>query len=665
MRITRSAVVWLAVLAVAGCNPTPDIPDAGEGDAAATADAGSGCVDADGDGIADEVEGVTDSDGDGTPDAMDTDSDGDGIDDATESGVTDCGAPADTDGDGTPDYLDDDSDNNGVPDATEGDADSDGDGLGDYADDDNDGDLIPDTTEIGDDASMPADTDGDGTPDYLDLDSDGDTIGDIHEGDLDNDGDGIADRLDPDSDDDGLTDAMEAGDADVSTPPVDSDGDTVPDFRDPDSDNDGLSDADELAAGTDPTNADSDMDGASDLVETAAGTDPTNAMDNPGANGDFIFVMPYMAPPTPDRDTLDFATDIQVADVYFVMDATGSMGSSISSFQAAIRDTLIPDIIAEIPNTQVGIGEFRDYGISPYGSSGNQPYTNFQDITSDIAAAQAATSSYRAAGGNDGPESHGQAMWAIATGNGLPFPGSSLPDRTGCPPNTFGYPCFRDTAVPIVVMITDIYWHNGPGDAHPYTGISGEPQYADVVSAAMMNRIRFIGIGQGSLGIAHMEQFGRDIGSVDMAGDPFVTQYSGSASALSTSIVNQIRTLASQTPLDISTVFTDDPSDTVDTAAAFLERLEANEAGDMARGCDPRMGEDTDMDGFPDVFRAVLPGNRVCFDVIPKQNDTVMPTTSPQLFRATVQVLGDGFTPLDERDVFFLVPPEITITGPD
>ena len=53
----------------------------------------------------------------------------------------------------------------------------------------------------------------------------------------------------------------------------------------------------------------------------------------------------------------------------------------------------------------------------------------------------------------------------------------------------------------------------------------------------------------------------------------------------------------------------------------------------------------------------MLPGNRVCFDVVVKTNVTVEPTEAPQLFRATVEVLGDGFTSLDERDVFFLVPP--------
>jgi hypothetical protein len=34
-----------------------------------------------------------------------------------------------------------------------------------------------------------------------------------------------------------------------------------------------------------------------------------------------------------------------------------------------------------------------------------------------------------------------------------------------------------------------------------------------------------------------------------------------------------------------------------------------------------------------------------------------MPTADPQLFRAEVDVLGDGVTVLDTRTVYFLVPP--------
>ena len=72
---------------------------------------------------------------------------------------------------------------------------------------------------------------------------------------------------------------------------------------------------------------------------------------------------------------------------------------------------------------------------------------------------------------------------------------------------------------------------------------------------------------------------------------------------------------------------------------------------------------DTNGDGYRDTFQGVRPGTPVCFDIIVKQNDTVPPTAMPQMFRANLQVLGDGFTPLDTRDIFFLVPPLIQVSG--
>jgi hypothetical protein len=38
-------------------------------------------------------------------------------------------------------------------------------------------------------------------------------------------------------------------------------------------------------------------------------------------------------------------------------------------------------------------------------------------------------------------------------------------------------------------------------------------------------------------------------------------------------------------------------------------------------------------------------------------------TDSPQLFKATITVFGDGITQLDQRDVYFLVPPR-PLDGP-
>ena len=271
-------------------------------------------VDADGDGIRDNIEGQ------GTyvkPSGKDTD--GDGLDDAydPDNGGTYV-SPVDTDKDGKPDFRDLDSDADGIPDNVEGQGtyvkptgkDTDGDGLDDaydadnkgtyidpvdtdkdgkpdYRDVDSDGDGIPDSVEKGSDPNNPVDTDGDGTPDYRDLDSDNDGIPDsIEKGPdgnnpVDTDGDGTPDYRDIDADGDGIPDATEKG-AD-GTKPRDSDGDGIPDYLDIDCDNDGITDKVENNGGAtlldtdkdgipDILDLDSDGDGITDVVE-ADGTD--------------------------------------------------------------------------------------------------------------------------------------------------------------------------------------------------------------------------------------------------------------------------------------------------------------------------------------------------------------------------------------------------------
>jgi hypothetical protein len=115
-----------------------------------------------------------------------------------------------------------DSDGDGISDADEGKDDLDGDGKPNDQDDDSDGDGIPDAVEAGDAdvATPPVDHDADGTPDFLDLDSDGDTMPDKVEKTDDPDGDGLGNWIDYDSDGDGATDLYE-----VVSDGADCDGD--------------------------------------------------------------------------------------------------------------------------------------------------------------------------------------------------------------------------------------------------------------------------------------------------------------------------------------------------------------------------------------------------------------------------------------------------------
>ncbi len=640
-------VLLALALPAAGCDP--GAPARGRRDGATPGEDAGGPLlpDADGDGIPDQYEGRAtnvDTDGDGTPDYLDDDSDGDTVPDAAE-GQRPNGMPVDTDGDGTADFRDLDSDGNSIPDSVEGADDLDGDRAPNSGDLDNDGDNIPDVLEIGGSPSSPIDADRDLAPDYSDPDSDNDTIADLDESTLDTDMDGMPDRWDEDTDGDGISDADEAGDTDFSSPPFDTDMDRTPDFRDTDSDADGLSDAQEHTAGSNPLAADTDGDGVTDLVEVASGTGVTDPADNPRAHGNFVFLEPYQAAPSPDRDTLDFATDIRVADVYFLIDTTGSMQGSIDNVRNSLSAAggIIEQVRSTISEAWFGVGDFKDFGDA-------YVFQHRADISADPAVAQAGVNGLFAGGGGDDPEGDVPALWTVATGSG----------RSGCPAGTTGYPCFRSTAVPIVVLITDVAFHNGPGGSRPYAGYT---DYATMSAAVQAARIRVIGVGvtpspPGASPIPDLPAIALDSGAVDAAGNALVT--TANDGSVSTTVVNQIQTLAAATSLAVAVQYQDDASDTVDTFAAFVAYIEARQAGDPGRGCAAASAHDTNGDGHADTFDNVRAGTRVCFDIVVKQNDTVMPTTQPQLLRATLQVVGDGFTPLGTpRDVFFLVPPII------
>ena len=110
-------------------------------------------------------------------------------------------------------------------------------------------------------------------------------------------------------------------------------------------------------------------------------------------------------------------------------------------------------------------------------------------------------------------------------------------------------------------------------------------------------------------------------------------------------------------PLRVTIMASDEPGDDGDSLQ-FIDRLQTNTTDP---GCSAVATEDTDADGFDDAFPSVTPGTPVCWDVIPLQNDTVMPLPTPQIFEARLTVFGDG-SPLDSRKVFFLIPP--VIEGP-
>jgi hypothetical protein len=613
--------------------------------------------DSDGDTILNGDEGFADAintDGDDWEDWLDYDSDGDGLADELEAGDDDPSTPpVDTDGDGTPDFRDTDSDGDGVPDSA---------GIG------------------ADGAAL--DTDGDGAPDHLDTDDDGDGIRDTSEGaatGVDADGDGIPDYLDPDSDNDGVPDAIEGS--------VDTDGDGIPDFRDLDSDDDGLPDAQEDANGNgivDPcaappacessrTDPDTDGDGIPDLIESVAGSDPTD----PGSvipDGDFYFVLPFEDPSV--DGLLDFSTDLRQADVFFSIDTTGSFGEEIAAIQASIDTLIVPGVQSAIPMPAFGVGRFEDFPRDPFGLPTDRPFELLQSVTTDMATLRTGIDALPpASGGLDTPEAGMEALYQWATGAGI-----AVLEISPFAPGDVGGAGFRADALPIFVHITDAASHV-PAD---YTAAS-IPTHGVTDTIAALNAIgaRVIGVrSTENLGTAedpYDELVELALGSraiipptggqcatgIDGALRPAVTTGTGDVcplvfdvrpdgTGLGDVIVDAIQQLAALGTLDVSTR---PVGETMGLRGEILPPGTTTADFILAIRPEPPAPAGTTIDG--DVFRNVTPGTTVTFRLT-AQNNFVRATTRAQLFTIDIQVIGDGVTVLDVRNVYVIVPPDVS-----
>lgn len=491
------------------------------------------------------------------------------------------------------------------------------------------------------------------------TDSDGDTIRDLHEGEgrLDTDGDGTPDSEDLDSDDDGYPDAEEAGDADPGTPPVDTDGDGEPDARDFDSDGDGLPDRAEREAGTDRLAQDTDGDGVSDLVEVAAGTDPTDAADDPRSRGDFFFVVPYEEDPTPERDTLLFEAAIRKADVLFLIDTSVSMQPFIDTVLGRLRDRIVPGLSAAIPDVWFGVGEFDILPEDLTPGFDCVGVRNVQPSTGEILRVEAALETLDTP--CTGHEPYAQALWLWATGMHGRWAGLADP---GCAAGRVGMGCARPDALPIVVLIGDESYRESFFRSDAMVGDA--PPLGTLVDAyrEISGRVVVLGptVTASSFGTEIDPDYAallRRTGSVDAAGEPLLFP-DATFESIGDDVVEAIERLASGAALTVSPAARDhdDPDDMGVDATRFIDRLEAN-LGGVAPCTGGLEAEDRDGDGVIETFVNVPGRTPVCFDIVPAVNTVVPPGDRPRVFRAAVDVIGDGVTRLDTRDVFFLVPP--------
>ncbi len=361
-----------------------------------------------------------------------------------------------------------------------------------------------------------------------------------------------------------------------------------------------------------------------------------------------------------------FQTNIQIADVYFLMDTTGSMGGEIAAMRAAVRD-IVTNITCEDfgtactdddacaagqicslegrciadPVTSACIASVYT-GVGTYEGNPNS-YRNRLSLQGDSAMTQ--TRIPTSANGGGASESLFESVACVA--DPMVCAGAGC-DGTG---TGIGCPGYRMDAVRILVTVTD------------------EPNQCDSSSCsantAMAAGMRLASAGITFVGVdadfrntprTHLTAIATQSGSFDSTGAPLV--YDGDGAAVTAAVTAAINEIVNGVPLRVTIEAADEPDDDGD-ALPFIDFLEVNVSG-TGECTMVTPTEDTDADGHDDAFPELLPGTSVCWDVVPITNDIVMPELRPLVFRARLTVRGDG-SPLDDRVVYFLVPPRIEV----
>ncbi|MGH2754754.1 MAG: VWA domain-containing protein [Actinomycetota bacterium] len=212
-----------------------------------------------------------------------------------------------------------------------------------------------------------------------------------------------------------------------------------------------------------------------------------------------------------ESDVVDYKLDLPPAptplDVYFLLDTTSSMKSSINGLTEGIH-RIAQELAASRIDVRFGLAEYKDYPIAGYGDAieNDVPYRQKRDLGPADGELIAALESLEASGGGRVHEAEAQltALFQSVTGDGEP--GFIPADQEAS---------FRSNALKVVINITDAPFDNSPG--HP------SPPF-DVVARELKSRgVLQIGLGvfgpNGSDGaMASLSEMAKETGTRAPAG---------------------------------------------------------------------------------------------------------------------------------------------------
>jgi hypothetical protein len=360
------------------------------------------------------------------------------------------------------------------------------------------------------------------------------------------------------------------------------------------------------------------------------------------------------------------SADVQLvrSDVLFLVDNSDSMSEEINRIREQLRDALAPEIRARLPDSDLGLAVFSDFGEHTLGTP-SHPYLLLQQITDDIDEVRAATQRIQLEYGGDDPESQLEALYQAATGKGY---GSYIKAKTDCPVGTHGGACFRDGAFAIILLFTDAPMRNVTGllpdgslaPDDPFDPFAPDVPYIpyvrtydETIAALRAARIHVLGLWSGGdEGLDDMRRVTHDTGGVDAAGQPIVFDIGGDGKALGQGVVQTIETLTSAIRVDVKLVLLDgNPDDGLDPRS-LVTSVRALRA-EPAEGGQP--------DG--ERFVGVSTGTRVFFEV--SFDTSSLPASDvDQRYPLGLRVEADDGTLLSEQTVDLMAGAQSQCTTP-
>ena len=355
------------------------------------------------------------------------------------------------------------------------------------------------------------------------------------------------------------------------------------------------------------------------------------------------------------RASLEIPASLAVIDLMFLIDSTGSMTDEIRAVRQGLREFVVPQVRAAIPDAAFGLALFGEFPVRPHGPGDVAPYQLRSPITIDVPRVEAAFDNTPTWGNFDDPEAAIEGLYQIATGEGYGRPGDLgfISPSTGCPTGGSGGACFRPQALPIVMLITDAPMHNGPpgvAPSAPYTFRPAPHGYEETIAAIAAHEALVVTLGASDPGRprpdAHLRQLALDTGSVDSSGAPLFFDIGSGGTRIGQEIVNAVQFVAAEVPLDVDAIAEDLPGDGVD----------ANEVlrGVVAASATPMSNVERIEDGR---FVGVIPGTQLTFDVRVDASE-LPPSATRRVFPIRVIFRASGRSQLEVRRIDIVVPGE-------